>query len=263
MLLLSVAAASLAVSARIGAWWPGTSGLAVLAPYLASMATALAVYTLAVRLGEDRWPSELAPRQMVPQLALGLLLGAAMFAAVMGIMAAGGFYEIRFVAPAPAWIAVGKALQAGVVEELMLRAILLRLVWWAFGAWPAFVASALLFGVAHLGNPNATVFAAVCIALEAGVMLGAFYVLTGRLWMSIGVHVAWNFAQGYLFGAAVSGTDMGPALAHSGARAGVPEWLTGGAFGPEASLPALLVCAVVGGAVTRRAWRAGRFSGDR
>ena len=93
-------------------------------------------------------------------------------------------------------------------------------------------------------------------------MLGAFYALTGRLWVPIGVHMAWNFAQGYLFGAAVSGGDLGPAIARSTARPGMPEWLTGGAFGPEGSLPALVVCTIVGAATLWLAWKAGRFSSD-
>ncbi|WP_184414097.1 type II CAAX endopeptidase family protein [Xanthomonas translucens] len=263
VLFLLVVASSESAAQLVRAWWPGTPGPLQLAPHLASVVVALGLYALAVRLGEDRRPSEIAMRPMLPQLAVGLPLGAAMFAAVMGIMVACDLYTIRFAGPAPAWSAVGKALQAGVVEELMLRAIVLRLLWRAFGPWVAFAASAALFGFAHIGNPNATVFAAVCIALEAGIMLGAFYVLTGRIWMSIGVHAAWNFTQGYAFGAAVSGTAMGPAIAHSSARAGAPEWLTGGAFGPEASLPGLLVCAVVGAIVTWRAWRAGRFSSGR
>ncbi|WP_184449935.1 CPBP family intramembrane glutamic endopeptidase [Xanthomonas sp. 3498] len=229
-----------------------------IAPYATAL-TAAILYAVAVRLGERRWPAELAWRAAPSQLALGLLLGAAMFAAVMALMAAFGVYAIRWSGPAPAWGALGKALQAGVVEELMLRAILLRLLWRAFGPWLAFALSAALFGLAHLGNPNASVFAALCIAAEAGIMLGAFYVLTGRLWVSIGVHAAWNFTQGYLFGAAVSGTDMGPAIARSTAQAGVPDWLSGGAFGPEASLPGLLVCTVVGAIATWVAWRKGRF----
>ncbi|WP_254459974.1 CPBP family intramembrane glutamic endopeptidase [Xanthomonas sacchari] len=234
------------------------TGAERVAPYATALTAAL-FYAVAVRLGERRWPAELAWRAAPSQLALGLLLGAAMFAAVMALMAAFGVYAIRWTGPAPAWGALGKALQAGMVEELMLRAILLRLLWRAFGPWPAFALSAALFGLAHLGNPNASVFAALCIAVEAGVMLGAFYVLTGRLWVSIGVHAAWNFTQGYLFGAAVSGTDMGPAIARSTAHAGVPEWLSGGAFGPEASLPGLLVCTVVGAIATWVAWRKGRF----
>ncbi|MBO9829797.1 CPBP family intramembrane metalloprotease [Xanthomonas sp. A2111] len=234
------------------------SGAGPLASF-ATAVTAAVLYAVAVRLGERRWPAELAWRAAPSQLAVGLLLGAAMFAAVMALMAALHVYAIRWTGPAPVWGALGKALQAGVVEELMLRAILLRLLWRAFGPWLAFALSAALFGLAHLGNPNASVFAALCIAVEAGIMLGAFYVLSGRLWVSIGVHAAWNFTQGYLFGAAVSGTDMGPAIARSTAQAGVPDWLSGGAFGPEASLPGLLVCTVVGAIATWVAWRKGRF----
>ncbi|PSJ37660.1 CPBP family intramembrane glutamic endopeptidase [Allosphingosinicella deserti] len=226
-------------------------------------AVALAVYTLLVRLGEARSPSELAPRPALLQLLAGLAIGAAMFAAVMAALTAFGLYDIAYSGPAPAWRAAGLAIEAGVVEELAVRAIMLRLLWRAFGPVPAFLVSAAAFGAGHVGNPESSLFAALCIMLEAGLMLGAFYVLTGRLWMSIGVHAAWNFTQGYVFGAAVSGSDLGPALARSTARPGLPEWLTGGAFGPEASLPALIICTAVGLLTLWLAWKAGRFATGR
>jgi membrane protease YdiL (CAAX protease family) len=227
---------------------------------ISGAAVALAAYVLLVRLGEDRVADELALRPAAPQLLTGLAIGAAMFVAVMAIMAATGLYRIEWHGAAPAWRAGGVAIQAAIVEEIMVRGVILRLLWRAFGALPAFVISAVIFGAAHLFNPGATILAALCVALEAGVMLGAFYALTGRLWMSIGVHAAWNFAQGYMFGAIVSGGDLGPALAHSVARPGAPIWLTGGAFGPEASLPALIVCSSVGLAVLWQAWKSGRFA---
>lgn len=230
-----------------------------LAAQVAGAAIALGVYALAVRLAEDRWPSEIDWPAMLPHLLVGIVIGAAMFAAVMGVMVALDAYQIRALGDAPPWVALGHAVQSGVLEELLIRAILLRLVWRAFGPWVAFAVSAALFGFGHIGNPNATVFAAVAIALEAGLMLGAFYALTGRVWVSIGVHAAWNFTQGYIFGAAVSGGDFGPAIASSTARPGVPEWLSGGAFGPEASLPALVICTAVGVLVAWLAWRAGQF----
>ena len=69
-------------------------------------------------------------------------------------------------------------------------------VWWrAFGPWIAFAVSAALFGFGHIADPNAPVFAAICIALEAGIMLGAFCALTARVWVSIGVHAAWPFTR--------------------------------------------------------------------
>lgn len=259
-LFLLVAITAFSSTEALSKVFPKSSGPVQLVAHLLGVIIGLGVYAVAVRLAERRWPSEIAWRPAVPQLAAGLLIGTAMFAAVMAVMAAFGLYEMQSLGAAPAWISIGKAAQSGVVEELMIRAILLRLVWRAFGPWIAFASSAALFGFGHLPNPNATVFAAIAIALEAGIMLGAFYAMTGRVWISIGAHAAWNFTQGYVFGAAVSGGDFGPSIARSTARPGFPEWLTGGAFGPEASLPALVVCTAVGVGVTWLAWRAGQFA---
>lgn len=239
---------------------PGDSALLAFVARCSGPLLAFAAYIALVRVGEARRPVELDLKPAVPQLLAGLALGAAMFATVMLILAVGGFYELRFVGWAPAWQSAGAAAEAGIVEELMVRGLMLRLLWRAFGPIAAFLLSAAAFGVGHLGNDNATVFAVICIALEAGVMLGAFYALTGRLWVSIGVHIAWNFAQGYVFGAAVSGESLGPSLVVSQPKSGFAEWLTGGPFGPEASLPALLVCSAVGAVTLLWARRAGRFA---
>lgn len=259
-LFFLVALTSFSTTDALAHWWPEASGPAQLAAHAIGAFVGLGVYGLAVWLAEGRRPSEIALRPLLLELLIGLLIGAAMFAAVMAVMAAFGLYEIQSLGIAPAWVSIGKAIQSGVVEEIMIRAILLRLIWRAFGPWIAFAASAALFGFGHIANPNATVFAAISIALEAGIMLGAFYALTGRIWVSIGVHAAWNFTQGYVYGAAVSGGDFGPAMARSTAGAGFPEWLTGGAFGPEASLPALVICTMVGAGVMALAWRKGHFA---
>lgn len=84
-------------------------------------------------------------------------------------------------------------------------------------------------------------------------MLGSFYALTGRLWVSIGVHAGWNFTQGFLFGAHVSGSDFGDSIATSTARSNVAPGLTEGAFVPEASIAAFAICTIVGIAVLRAA----------
>lgn len=228
--------------------------------HCAGVLIALGVYTLLVRLGEARLPSELALRPALRETLVGVALGAAMFAVVMAALAGFGLYDITYLGPVSAWSAAGKAVEAGVVEELAVRGIMLRLLWRAFGPAPAFFLSSLAFGGGHLFNQESSLLAALCIMLEAGVMLGAFYALTGRLWMSIGVHGAWNFTQGYLFGATVSGSDLGPAIARSTARADVPTWVSGGSFGPEASLPALVVCTAIGSAVLWRALKLGNLS---
>ncbi len=140
-----------------------------------------------------------------------------------------------------------------------MRALLLRLLWRAVGPVPAFAVAALVFGALHLANPGATALAGVTVAV-AGLMFCALYALTGRLWVPIGLHLSWNFAQGYLFGATVSGNDLGGSIAVSTARPGTAAWLTGGIFGPEASVFALLLVSSVTVGALSLARKTGRFS---
>ncbi len=109
---------------------------------------------------------------------------------------------------------------------------------------PAFAAAALVFGALHLANPGVTAMAGATV-IVAGLMFCALYALTGPLWVPIGLHFAWNFAQGYLFGATVSGNDLGGSIAVSTPSPGAQVWLTGGTFGPEASVFALLMLGTV------------------
>jgi membrane protease YdiL (CAAX protease family) len=105
------------------------------------------------------------------------------------------------------------------------------------------VVSGLLFGGTHLLNKNATVWGALAIAVEAGLMLGALYVATRSLWPVIGLHLGWNMAEGGVFDTGVSGSGS-----HTGsllhASVSGPHALSGGGFGPEASVFAILVCSV-------------------
>lgn len=217
---------------------------AQLAGLIAACVLALGCYALAVLLGEGRAAGELALRPAPAELVTGGLLGLAMMTALMSTLAATDAYDITVLGAAPAWSGVGLAVQAAVTEELWMRALLFRLVWRAFGPVPAFVACATVFAALHLANPGATPLAGATVAV-AGLMFCALYALTGRLWVPIGVHATWNLAQGYLFGVAVSGGDLGQSVAVSTARAGAPTWLTGGAFGPEASIVALVLVSVV------------------
>jgi membrane protease YdiL (CAAX protease family) len=214
---------------------------AIMVIALASIVVAYAVYYAFVRFGERRSPSEIALAPLPRDLAVGLLIGFGMFTLVFASLRLLGVYTL---APGD-WTDWGRdirqALSTGLLEELLVRLVLFRLLMRAFGMWPALIGSALLFGGAHLMNANATLVAAAAIAVEAGLMLAAFYLLTGRIWMSVGVHAAWNFTQGAIFGARVSGqTDTG-SLFVSGPVPGSSTILSGGAFGPEASLSAVVV----------------------
>jgi membrane protease YdiL (CAAX protease family) len=132
---------------------------------------------------------------------------------------------------------------AGVTEELLIRAVAFRILEGWLGSWLALSASAVLFGLMHLPNPQATVLSSVAIALEGGVMLAAAYMVTRRVWLAIGIHVAWNFTQSGIFGVTTSGVDSTGYL--EGHLQG-PSVLSGGAFGPEASIVAVAVCLAAG-----------------
>ena len=116
---------------------------------------------------------------------------------------------------------------------MLFRGIIFRLIDQQLGTVVALVVSSLIFGFAHLAEPNATVWSSAAIAIEAGLLLGAAYKFSGTLWLPIGIHWAWNFTQGNIFGFQVSGSDAGVSLLQ-GAVTG-PDFLTGGVFGAEAS----------------------------
>jgi len=225
---------------------------------LVAAATALGCYALVVWLGEGRGASEPALWPALPGLAAGAALGRLMMAVLMGVLVATGAYDITLVGATPAWTGLGLALQAAVTEELWMRALLLRLLWRAFGPVPAFIVAALVFGGLHLANPGATPLAGATVVM-AGLMFCALYVLTGRFWVPIGLHFVWNLTQGYLFGATVSGGTLGGSVLLSTARPGAPAWLTGGTFGPEASVLALSLVATVTVAALALARKTGSF----
>lgn len=201
----------------------------------------LATYIAASKWIERRAPSELNVSHLAPEGAAGFVAGLVLFASVMAILWAAGVYH-----PAGRGTAKGLAtgfagaLTAGIVEETMFRGLLFRLSSKVLGTWGALLFTATLFGAAHAFNPGATLSSSLAIALEAGVLLGAAYAATQRLWVPIGLHIGWNFAEGSIFSMSVSGSTISAGLLR-GSLSG-PRILTGGQFGPEASIVAIIVC---------------------
>ncbi|MBI4492569.1 MAG: CPBP family intramembrane metalloprotease [Chloroflexi bacterium] len=186
-------------------------------------------------------PARSWPRELL----MGFLLGAALMSAVFAIEVLAGGYAIgpgrAAAGPGTVVAILGQALLTfllvGLGEELVARGYVLQNLALEWGLPIAVVASSVLFGAAHLANPGANLVSTLGVTV-AGLLLAASYLATRRLWMPIGLHWAWNFFQGPIYGFAVSGL-AGQGLLE--ARAQGPEWLTGGAFGPEASVVAITV----------------------
>ena len=203
-------------------------------------------------------------------LGFGLLLGALLMTGIFLVQLAAGWVGVTgsfvgvegdaffpaILAPAALFVCVG------FYEELVSRGYQLTnlaegLNGGAVGpkgaivlAW---VLSSSVFAAVHLFNPNTGVLSTLNIFL-AGMMLGAGYVLTGRLAIPIGLHTTWNFFQGNVFGFPVSGLDLVDATFLSTRQTG-PDLLTGGPFGPEAGLLAPAAMAVGVGLIAIRVRR--------
>ena len=217
----------------------------------------LAAYKLAIRRFGTHKRDDLPFGPALGDTALGFLVGGALITAVVGIAALFGAYRIT------GWsevtdavrIIVEAGLVAGFVEEVLLRGIVFRWLEEFAGSWIALALSALLFGFLHSSNPNATLFSSLAIAIEAGVLLGGAYMLTRNLWLAIGIHAGWNVVQGLVWSVPVSGIGYRGML---DAELYPPAWLSGGAFGLEASVIALVVATAAGAWIVRAAIREGQ-----
>lgn len=225
---------------------------------LRSLIPVVLAYWVLVRWVEGRPVTELAPRNLLTHGAAGWLLGMGIMLLATAAMAAVGAYRIQgfdgtanLVGPL-----VVMSILPGITEEIVARGILFRVVEDGLGTWIALAIAALLFGLGHLANPNATVWSSLAIAIEAGLMLGMAYAWTRSLWFCMGLHAAWNFTQGPLLGIPVSGYGL-TGLFTSSTQG--PVLLSGGEFGAEASILTVIVCVLLAGLFTRKAIDTGKI----
>jgi membrane protease YdiL (CAAX protease family) len=175
----------------------------------------------------------------------GFLLGSGMI--TLGVAAIGLLGSLEFVLVTGARVVPLVLLEIAVLavgamaEEVAFRGYPFKLLVSAAGPAIAIAGLSLLFGLAHLQNPNASTLGLVNTVL-VGVMFAVAYLRTGSLWLPWGIHFGWNLTLGAVFGLPVSGlTHFGMAV--RGVADG-PQWLTGGAYGLEASLTAAIILAL-------------------
>ncbi|MEU5094968.1 CPBP family intramembrane glutamic endopeptidase [Streptomyces sp. NPDC020996] len=207
---------------------------------LLTAVAAVLVYGWVVRRTERRPSTEVGREGARAAFVRGALIGGGTFACVIGNIAFLGDYTVHGAGSVTGALGVvGFMAAAAVTEELLFRGVLFRIVEERTGTWIALVSTGMLFGMMHLFNKDATLWGALAIAIEAGGMLGAAYAATRTLWLPIGLHFGWNFAESGVFGTEVSGNG-GAQKGLLDATTSGAQLVTGGQFGPEASVYSVL-----------------------
>ena len=194
-----------------------------------------------IALTEGHKATDLPLHRLLPETCKGLLVGVLYFIVVVGIMMLVGVYLIKsFQFDGMKQLAqFCFFLTIAVGEEILFRGIVFRMIDVRWNTWMALIISTLIFGLVHIVNPGATWWSTLAIALESGLLLGAAYKYSGTLWLPIGIHWAWNYMQGNVFGFAVSGNEAGESMITPSIEG--PDLLTGGIFGAEASIIAVVI----------------------
>lgn len=203
----------------------------------------IGTYIFLFRYYEKRSITELSTKGLGKNLSIGILLGVLLQSlTILVIYLNKGFTvvsvnSILFILPS-----LAMAFTSAIFEEILFRGIIFRITEEKLGSYWALVISAIIFGAMHLANPHSTVLAALGLAIQAGLLLGAAYIFSRNLWFPIAIHFAWNFTQSGIFGASTSDSTMGKSLLTTKIEGA--EWFTGGQFGPEGSIQATLFCLV-------------------
>lgn len=227
-------------------------------PQLLAAGLCCGFYCLYVRYIEKRAVSEFALRGAGRELGAGILTGALLLAATLGALFALGAFQISD--SASSWtviiVPLAEVILVGLFEEILFRGVMFRMIENSLGSWIALILSGAIFALAHVPNAEVTLLA-VGVTFVAGLMFAAAYMLTRRLWLCIGIHIGWNFILGDIFSATVSGHQSKGLFQ---AKLSGAEWLTGGAYGIEASAITLVVILVASWYLLLKAMRRGQFT---
>jgi uncharacterized protein len=223
---------------------------------------AVAAYWAYVRWHEKREVTELRVQPL--RLALGGASGIALVGLPIAVLFALGAYElVLFRGFLPALFGVAGIIGiAAVLEELVYRCLLFRVLERTYGTGVALTIQAVVFALLHLANVEqgsaGDVMAMLVSVTLLGLLWAGLFVLTRNLWVVAANHAAWNFTI-LLSGVPLSGIEDWRALAPLESRYAGPDWLTGGMFGPESSLLVMVSIAVALVLLLRAARRRGAF----
>jgi len=211
---------------------------------------AIGSYWLLYRKYEHRVITELSANGLLKKLFAGISIGSGLQVLTILVIYLFGSFTIIAVNPFSAVvIPFTVAFTVAIIEEILLRGIVFRITEEKWGSTIALITSGLIFAGLHLLNPHVTIISILCITV-VGVLLGAAYIYYRSLWVAIAIHFAWNFTQNGIFGAITSGNEKTTSLFTT--KISGPEILTGGQFGPEGSIEAVLFCLIVAVIILRK-----------
>ncbi len=226
------------------------------------MLAVVAAYWGYVHWHEKREATELRLQPL--RLASGGAVGVVLVGVPIALLFLLGAYElVLFRGFSPAlWGVAGVLGIAAVLEELVYRCLLFRVLERAWGTGVALAVQAVVFSLQHLGNighgSTGDVMAMLVSVTLLGLLWAGLFILTRNLWVVAANHAAWNFTI-LLSGVPLSGIEDWRALAPIESRYAGPDWLTGGVFGPESSLLVLVSIAAAAVLLLRAARRRGAF----
>lgn len=201
---------------------------------------AIGSYWFLYRKYEHREITELSANGLWKKLFAGIVTGSGLQILTILVIYLFGSFQVITVNPFSAMIIpFTVAFTVAILEEILLRGIVFRITEEKWGSTIALIISGLIFAGLHLVNPHVTLISVLCIT-AVGVLLGAAYMYYRSLWVPIAIHFAWNFTQNGIFGAITSGNEKTSSLLTT--QINGPEILTGGQFGPEGSIQAVLLC---------------------
>lgn len=218
---------------------PSLTGLTLFSTIAITLTTCLYV-----RLIEGRKLSTIGftKKGAIPQYLLGLLVGFAMFSAVVGLnYAMGGLTANGFVNGSITSILLaffGFFVQ-GMSEEVLCRGYFMTTTLRHHKPWVAVVSNSVIFSLMHIFNPGINFLAIINLFL-CGVMFSLYVLRTDNLWGACALHSIWNFVQGNFYGLPVSGINSGDSVFSFSLNEGM-KLINGGDFGAEAGLPTTIV----------------------
>ena len=208
-----------------------------------SSAAVIGAYSYFFRKYEKRKIVEFSTKGIAKYIFIGTLIGILLQSLTILVIYLAGNIEIVAVNPISyIIIPFTVAFSVAIFEEILIRGIIFRILEEKLGSYLSLFITAIIFGALHLANPNSTLLSGLCVGIEAGFLMGAAYIYTRNLWFPIAIHFAWNFMQSGIFGAITSGNEKTAGLLTTKITGN--QSITGGEFGPEATIQAIIFCAL-------------------